>query len=54
MGVMDDQGMLQQEQKEGVGEWSDLERFWLSEVLDMWVFWKREREHFSAIPEPIL
>jgi len=33
MGAMDDRGTLRREQKEGVGEWSDLERFRLSEVL---------------------
>jgi len=31
---MDDRGTFRREQKEGEGEWSDLERFRLSEVLD--------------------
>jgi len=37
---MDDRGTLRREQKEGEGEWSDLERFRLSEVLDARVFGK--------------
>ena len=40
MEAMDDQGMLQQEQKEGEGEWSDLERFRILEVLDVQGFGK--------------